>query len=73
MKQLTVITTSSSAGFITVLRSDGRIRIVPLTGPGHRDRATLDELSDGLAEPLLEQLTFEQRERSVAVPLDRVA
>jgi len=56
-----------AAGLVEVSSSaaDGRIRIARLTTAGRRERATLDELSDELAESLLAPLTSEQRERLV--------
>jgi ribosomal protein S18 acetylase RimI-like enzyme len=45
---------------------DRRVRAARLTAKGKRERVVLDELSDGLAESLLEPLTDRQRERLVS-------
>lgn len=57
-----------ATGLATVSASpaDGRIRVARLTARGRRERATLDQRSDELAESLLEPLTASQRERLVA-------
>jgi DNA-binding MarR family transcriptional regulator/GNAT superfamily N-acetyltransferase len=56
------------AGLVEVSASaaDRRIRVVRLTASGRRERATLDERSDGLAQSLLAPLTSEQRKQLVA-------
>lgn len=57
-----------TAGLIEVKTSivDRRKRVAHLTAAGRRERATLDERSDELAQSLLAPLTSEQRERLVA-------
>jgi GNAT superfamily N-acetyltransferase len=45
--------------------ADRRKRVARLTAAGRRERATLDERSDELAQSLLAPLTSEQRERLV--------
>lgn len=50
--------------------ADARIRVARLTAAGRRERATLDERSDELAESLLAPLTSEQRERLVGAMRD---
>jgi DNA-binding MarR family transcriptional regulator/GNAT superfamily N-acetyltransferase len=47
-------------------RADRRIRVARLTAAGRRERATLDQRSDALAETLLAPLSAHQRERLVA-------
>jgi DNA-binding MarR family transcriptional regulator/GNAT superfamily N-acetyltransferase len=56
-----------AAGLVEVSAAAGdrRVRVARLTRAGHRERATLDERSDGLARSLLERLSSEQRERLV--------
>jgi DNA-binding MarR family transcriptional regulator/GNAT superfamily N-acetyltransferase len=56
-----------AAGLVEVKASSGdrRKRVVHLTAAGRRERATLDERSDQLAQSLLEPLTPEQRDRLV--------
>jgi DNA-binding MarR family transcriptional regulator/GNAT superfamily N-acetyltransferase len=57
-----------AAGLVEVSASsaDRRIRVARLTAAGARERATLDERSDKLAQALLAPLSSEQRERLVA-------
>jgi DNA-binding MarR family transcriptional regulator/GNAT superfamily N-acetyltransferase len=57
-----------AAGLVEVTASapDRRKRVARLTAAGRRERATLDERSDDLAQSLLAPLTSEQRERLVA-------
>ena len=57
-----------AAGLVEVTASaaDRRTRVARLTAAGRRERATLDERSDDLAQSLLATLTSEQRERLVA-------
>jgi len=52
------------AGFVTVRpgRTDGRVRSVRLTAAGRRERDTLDQRSDELAQSLLAPLNEAQRE-----------
>jgi DNA-binding MarR family transcriptional regulator len=45
---------------------DGRIRVAQLTAAGRRERATLDQRSDELAQSLLEPLVAAQQEQLVA-------
>jgi DNA-binding MarR family transcriptional regulator/GNAT superfamily N-acetyltransferase len=61
-----------TAGMVTVAAApaDRRIRIARLTAAGRRERAALDERSDGLALTLLEPLSPTQRERLVAAMHD---
>ena len=61
-----------AAGLVEVSPSvaDRRIRVARLTGAGRRERATLDERSDKLAQSLLQPLTSEQRDRLVAAMRD---
>jgi GNAT superfamily N-acetyltransferase len=56
-----------AAGLVEVTQSaaDRRIRIARLTRAGIRERETLDERSNELAESLLDPLTPEERERLV--------
>ena len=57
-----------TAGLVEVSpgRGDRRIRVARLTATGRRERATLDQRSDALAQSLLAPLSAEQRERLVA-------
>src|SRR5947209_11280097 len=57
-----------TAGLVKVSasRSDRRIRVARLTAAGRRERATLDERSDELAQSLLAPLNSRQRKRLVA-------
>ena len=57
-----------TAGLVKVSAScgDRRIRVVRLTAAGRRERATLDERSDELAQSLLAPLNSRQRKRLVA-------
>jgi GNAT superfamily N-acetyltransferase len=57
-----------TAGLVELVStpSDRRTRIVRLTPAGVRERATLEERSDRLAESLLEPLSSRERERLVA-------
>jgi DNA-binding MarR family transcriptional regulator len=57
-----------AAGLVGVSASgrDRRTRVARLTAAGRRERATLDELSDKLAQSLLAPLSPSQRERLVA-------
>ncbi|HLY49796.1 MAG TPA: MarR family winged helix-turn-helix transcriptional regulator [Solirubrobacteraceae bacterium] len=57
-----------AAGLVNVSASGGdrRTRVVRLTAAGRRERATLDERSDELAQSLLAPLSSRQRERLVA-------
>jgi DNA-binding MarR family transcriptional regulator len=57
-----------AAGLVRVATSHGdqRVRIARLTAAGRRERATLDQRSDKLAESLLAPLDRQQRERLVA-------
>ena len=61
-----------SAGLVEVAPStaDRRIRVARLTRAGIRERTTLDERSDSLAQSLLEPLTPEQQGRLVAAMRD---
>ncbi|MBV9048449.1 MAG: GNAT family N-acetyltransferase [Solirubrobacterales bacterium] len=56
------------AGLVTVSTSGGdrRTRVARLTPAGRRERATLDQRSDQLAQSLLAPLSSKQRERLVA-------
>jgi DNA-binding MarR family transcriptional regulator/N-acetylglutamate synthase-like GNAT family acetyltransferase len=60
------------AGLVTVSASGGdrRTRVAQLTAAGHRERATLDERSDMLAQSLLAPLSSRQRERLVVAMRD---
>jgi len=57
-----------TAGLVKVSAScgDRRIRVARLTAAGRRERATLDERSDELAQSLLAPLNSRQRKRLVA-------
>jgi DNA-binding MarR family transcriptional regulator/GNAT superfamily N-acetyltransferase len=57
-----------AAGLVRVSasRRDRRIRVAQLTAAGRRERATLDERSDKLAQSLLAPLSSQQRDRLVA-------
>jgi DNA-binding MarR family transcriptional regulator len=57
-----------AAGLVKVSagRSDRRIRVARLTAAGRRERATLDERSEELAQSLLAPLSSKQRARLVA-------
>jgi len=57
-----------TAGLVKVSPSSGdrRIRVARLTADGRRERATLDERSDELAQSLLAPLNSRQRKRLVA-------
>ena len=57
-----------TAGLVKVSPSSGdrRIRVARLTAAGRRERATLDERSDELAQSLLAPLNSRQRKRLVA-------
>jgi len=57
-----------AAGLVKVSasRRDRRIRVARLTAGGRRERATLDERSEELAQSLLAPLSPQQRERLVA-------
>jgi DNA-binding MarR family transcriptional regulator/N-acetylglutamate synthase-like GNAT family acetyltransferase len=60
------------AGLVTVSASGGdrRTRVAQLTAAGRRERATLDERSDMLAQSLLAPLSSRQRERLVVAMRD---
>src|SRR2546421_7605904 len=53
-----------AAGLVKVATSDGdkRVRVARLTAAGRRERTTLDQLSDKLAQSLLAPLNSQQRE-----------
>jgi DNA-binding MarR family transcriptional regulator/GNAT superfamily N-acetyltransferase len=57
-----------AGGLVRVGMSDGdrRVRVARLTAAGRRERATLDDRSDKLAQSLLAPLSSLQRERLVA-------
>jgi DNA-binding MarR family transcriptional regulator/GNAT superfamily N-acetyltransferase len=61
-----------TAGLVEVSasRGDGRVRVARLTAAGRRERATLDERSNSLAQSLLAPLGSPQRERLVAAMRD---
>ena len=60
------------AGLVAVSGSaaDGRIRVAHLTPAGRRERTTIDQRSDELAESLLEPLSSRQQERLVSAMRD---
>jgi DNA-binding MarR family transcriptional regulator/GNAT superfamily N-acetyltransferase len=60
------------AGLVAVSGSaaDGRIRVAQLTPAGRRERTTIDQRSDELAESLLEPLSSRQQERLVSAMRD---
>jgi DNA-binding MarR family transcriptional regulator len=51
---------------VTASATDGRIRVARLTPAGGRERATIDERSDELAQSLLEPLNPGQREQLIS-------
>ena len=56
-----------AAGLVRVAMSSGdrRVRVARLTAAGRRERTTLDQRSDALAQSLLDPLSRKQRERLV--------
>jgi DNA-binding MarR family transcriptional regulator/GNAT superfamily N-acetyltransferase len=67
-----IVRSLETAGLVTVSPSaaDGRIRVARLTEAGRRERATLDQRSDRLAQSLLAPLSASQQERLVAAMRD---
>lgn len=63
-----IVRSLEAAGLAEVSPSveDGRIRVARLTAAGRRERATLDQRSDALAQSLLEPLSAAQQERLVS-------
>jgi GNAT superfamily N-acetyltransferase len=55
---------------VSASRGDGRVRVARLTTAGRRERATLDERSNRLAQSLLAPLGSQERERLVAAMRD---
>ena len=67
-----ILRSLEAAHLVTVSPSaaDGRIRVAQLTPAGRRERATLDQRSNALAQSLLEPLSAPQQERLTAAMRD---